>query len=140
MLSLKRCRNIDTKLYQELLELWNATGISNPARSDSLESLRHSLENNGCLILAYEDQKVCGTAWLTHDFRRLYIHHMAVLPQKQDTGIGRKILQEALVVASELGYQAKLEVHHSNARALHLYREFGFTELEGYFTMIRRQK
>lgn len=139
MLSIKRCRNIDTGLYNELLKLWNATGISNPARSDSLVSIQHSLENNGCLILAYEDQALCGTAWLTHDFRRLYVHHMAVLPEKQDRGIGRKILQEALQISSELGYQAKLEVHHRNARALHLYREFGFAELEGYLSMIRRQ-
>lgn len=140
MLSIERCRNIDAELYRELQSLWNATGISNPARSDSLESITHSLEHTGYLILAYEGMELCGSAWLTHDYRRLYVHHMAVLPERQDQGIGRMILQESLRVATELGYQAKLEVHSSNARALHLYQACGFSTLEGYLSMVRRPK
>ena len=140
MISIQRCKTINAQLYGELLQLWDEAGISNPARSDSLESIRHSLDHNGWLILAYDAGVLCGCAWLTHDYRRLYIHHMAVAVARQDQGIGRQIMEASLQIAAELGYQPKLEVHGTNARALHLYRQFGFTELEGYLSMIRRPK
>lgn len=133
-----RCYQIGTELYQELAMLWDQAGISNPARADSEEAIRHTLANGACLILAREDAALCGSAWLTHDFRRLYIHHMAVLPQYQNGGIGRAILLEAIALADELGYQAKLEVHKDNPAARHLYNSAGFTDLDGYITMIRR--
>ena len=140
MLQIICSRELSLELYEDLTKLWNAAGISNPARSDSWAAIKHSLEHTGYLILAYQGDQLCGSAWLTHDYRRLYLQHMAVYPQFQDQGIGRQIMQKSLQIASELGYQAKLEVHHTNNRALHLYREFGFTELEGYLSMIRRQK
>lgn len=138
MLQIVRSRNIDEALYSKLLALWDATGISNPARSDSLHAIAHSLEHTGTLILAHEDSELVGSIWLTHDYRRLYVHHMAVAPQFQNRGIGTRMLQEALHIASELGYQAKLEVHTTNLNAMHLYNKHGFSELKGYLTCIKR--
>lgn len=138
MLSITRSHSINEALYQQLLALWDATGISNPARSDSLAAIAHSLEHTGTLILAHEDGELIGSIWLTHDYRRLYLHHMAVAPTLQNRGIGSKMLQEALQLATELGYQAKLEVHATNHPAMHLYKKHGFNELKGYLTCIKR--
>jgi ribosomal protein S18 acetylase RimI-like enzyme len=135
-----RSSNIDPILYQTLTDLWNRAGISNPARADTEDAIRVTLENGGCLVLAYQDDGgLIGSAWLTHDFRRLYIHHMAVLPEFQNRGIGDLILREALAIADEMGLQAKLEVHKDNPAARHLYAKYGFTDLDGYITMIRRR-
>jgi ribosomal protein S18 acetylase RimI-like enzyme len=135
---ISRIQDLSPQLYNELIELWNLTGISNPARSDSFDAISHTLENGGMLLCCHKDNKLCGSAWLTHDFRRLYIHHMAVLPGMQNTGIGNLLLQEALNVANSLGYQAKLEVHEDNPAARHLYKKHGFKELDGYLVMINR--
>jgi len=91
------------------------------------------------MLLAWLDGILVGTAWLSHDFRRLYIHHMAVSPEFQNRGIGRALLEEALSIARDNGWQAKLEVHVENAAARHLYSSYGFTDLEGYIVMIRRE-
>ncbi|NLA44985.1 MAG: GNAT family N-acetyltransferase, partial [Candidatus Cloacimonetes bacterium] len=90
------------------------------------------------LLLAYMDAILVGTIWLTNDYRRLYIHHMAVLPEFQKQGIGRSLLQEAIQIADKQGLQAKLEVQSDNAAALNLYRSMGFKVLDGYLVMIRR--
>ena len=129
---------MNENLYSEIVSIWDKTGISNPERADSFDSIQRTLENVGILLLAYMDAILVGTIWLTNDYRRLYIHHMAVLPEFQKQGIGRSLLKEAIQIADKQGLQAKLEVHSDNAAALNLYRSMGFKVLDGYLVMIRR--
>lgn len=129
---------MNENLYAEIISIWDKTGISNPERADSFDSIQRTLEHGGILLLAYMDAILVGTIWLTNDYRRLYIHHMAVLPEFQKQGIGRSLLQEAIQIADKQGLQAKLEVHSNNAAALNLYRSMGFKVLDGYLVMIRR--
>lgn len=133
-----RCQKLDPELFAAITAIWSETGISNPARADSFEAIQYNLDNGGIMLLALREYLLVGTAWLSHDFRRLYIHHMAVSPEFQNMGIGRRLLEEAACVARENGWQAKLEVHATNAAARHLYSSCGFTELDGYIVMIRR--
>ncbi|HNU97520.1 MAG TPA: GNAT family N-acetyltransferase [Candidatus Syntrophosphaera sp.] len=129
---------MNENLYAEIISIWDKTGISNPERADSFDSIQRTLEHGGILLLAYMDAILVGTIWLTNDYRRLYLHHMAVLPEFQKQGIGRSLLQEAIQIADKQGLQAKLEVHSDNAAALNLYRSMGFKVLDGYLVMIRR--
>ena len=129
---------MNENLYAEIISIWDKTGISNPERADSFDSIQRTLENGGILLLAYMDAILVGTIWLTNDYRRLYLHHMAVLPEFQKQGIGRSLLKEAIQIADKQGLQAKLEVHSDNAAALNLYRSMGFKVLDGYLVMIRR--
>ena len=129
---------MNENLYAEIISIWDKTGISNPERADSFDSIQRTLEHGGILLLAYMEAILVGTIWLTNDYRRLYIHHMAVLPEFQKQGIGRSLLQEAIQIADKQGLQAKLEVYSDNAAALNLYRSMGFKVLDGYLVMIRR--
>jgi [ribosomal protein S18]-alanine N-acetyltransferase len=124
--------------YEEASLLWNLTGVGNPARGDTIDAVRQTLQNGGKFIILYEDSLAVGTVWLTHDFRRLYIHHMAVHPDWQHRGFGKALLKEALKIASELKLQAKLEVFQENTAAYELYTSFGFQPLENYHTLIKR--
>lgn len=136
--SIRHCQKLDPELFAAITAIWVETGISNPARADSFEAVQHNLDHGGIMLLAYADEVLAGTAWLSHDWRRLYIHHMAVLPRFQNRGIGRELLEEALKIARGKGWQAKLEVHAENAAARHLYSSCGFTDLDGYVVMIKR--
>ena len=138
MIDILRIYELTQDIYSCVMKLWKETGITNPARADSFESIQHSLENTGTLILAKEADILVGAVWVNHDFRRLYIHHMAVSLNKQNTGIGKALLREALLIAKQTGYQAKLEVHKDNPAARHLYQSMGFSDLDGYITMIKR--
>lgn len=136
ILELKR---LDKSSFEQVSRLWLDTGISNPARKDDLESVQYNLDHTGLILLAMDGEEAVGTVWLCHDYRRLYIHHMAVAPTRQNQGIGRLLLQRSVEIATELGYQAKLEVHEDNPAAIHLYSSLGFTALDGYTVMIRRK-
>ncbi len=138
MIRVERSQDLDQPLFEAITSIWLETGISNPARADDIESIRYNLDHGGIMLLAWDEDTLAGTAWLSHDFRRLYVHHMAVALRLQNRGIGRALLAEALAVAREKGYQAKLEVHADNPAARHLYASCGFTDLDGYIVMIRR--
>ncbi|MEN6445247.1 MAG: GNAT family N-acetyltransferase [Candidatus Cloacimonas sp.] len=138
MLNLKRIKELDSELYQKITKLWQETGISKPERKDSLESIKNNLHYTGTIIIAEENEDLAGAVWVCHDYRRLYIHHMAVSPSRQNQGIGSKLLYECIAIAKELGLQAKLEVNIDNPAAFHLYQKSGFTELTGYRVLIKR--
>ncbi|HNZ06899.1 MAG TPA: GNAT family N-acetyltransferase [Candidatus Cloacimonadota bacterium] len=137
-ISVKRYAVADETIYAILTDIWARTGVGNPARGDDLATIQTTLRHGGLIILAYHGDTAIGATWLTHDWRRLYIHHMAVLEEFRDQGVGRMLLNEALAYASEIGIQPKLEVHHANPRARHLYESAGFTYIEGYWVMVKR--
>lgn len=125
--------------YPSLLHLWEASGVASPARGDSLESILATLAARGrLLVIPDEGGNVAASVWLTDDARRLYVHHMAVLPGLQGRGLGARLLEIALKIAAERSLQMKLEVHRSNTRAIALYRRFGFDFIGDYEVMIRR--
>lgn len=125
--------------YGSLARLWEESGVGNPARGDTLDSIRGTLSRGGRLLVLASGDRIVGSAWISDDGRRLYLHHMAVLPELQGRGLGRRLMEEAAAVARERRMQMKLEVAESNGRAIALYRTFGFEILEGYRTMIRRK-
>ncbi len=125
-------------IFSQIIQLWKITGVGNPARGDNFTSIKKSLDHGGKIFTLLNNQKVIGTCWLTHDFRRSYIHHMAIHPDYQNAGHGRKILELALEYSQELGLQAKLEVHKNNPHAQNLYKKQGFKLLDGYEVYIKR--
>ncbi len=125
--------------FSSLSELLTVTGIGNPARGDSLESVRRTLVLGGRLLVLVSGDRVVGSAWISDDGRRLYLHHMAVLPELQGRGLGKRLMEAVVSIARERGMQMKLEVSEANPGAMALYRNYGFQTLEGYRTMIRRK-
>ena len=125
--------------FGSLSELWTETGIGNPARGDSLDAVLRTLSLGGRLLVLDSQGRIVGSAWITDDGRRLYLHHMAVRPELQGRGLGKRLMDAAVSVARQRGMQMKLEVSEANPGAIALYRNYGFETLEGYRTMIRRR-
>ncbi len=126
------------EMFREVEKLWIETGVGRPERGDDCAQVERTLAAGGRLVTQWEGDRLLGVAWVTHDSRRAYVHHMAVRPDCQNRGIGRRLLAAAVEAAGELGLQAKLEVHVDNAGARKIYEEAGFRPLEGYISMIRR--
>lgn len=123
--------------FPSLARLWSESGVANPARGDSLESIRETLGSGG-RVLVIGREEVLASVWLTDDGRRLYLHHMAVLPAWQRRGLGSRLMEASLRIARERSRQIKLEVHRTNLGAAALYRRYGFESLGDYKVMILR--
>jgi len=124
--------------FVSLYKLWASTCVGNPARGDSLASIQKTLAAGGRLLVLAAGDLIVGSCWLTDDGRRLYVHHMAVLPEMQDRGLGRRLLEKAVAIAAERDLQMKLEVAADNERAIHLYRKLGFDFIGDYEVMLKR--
>lgn len=126
--------------YPHVAEIWERTGMSTPGRGDTAAVIETTLRNCGRLLVLVDRDKdtVIGTSWLTHDGRRLYLHHFAIDPDYQGQRLSRLLLRSSLKIAREAGLQVKLEVHRDNFKAIDLYRKAGFQRLGDYDVMIIR--
>ncbi len=125
-------------IYTQISKVWAETKVGNPARGDTYEVVLNTLSQNGKILTVWEDTLIIGTCWLTSDNRRLYLHHMAVLPTYQNHKVGQLLIKSSIEYAKKLKLQLKLEVNLQNNQAIHLYKKFGFEFIENYCPMIKR--
>jgi GNAT superfamily N-acetyltransferase len=110
-----------------------------PAETEQLEnSIRVVLADNrlGFFLTARTGQDLAGIAYvafswsLEHFGRSAWLEELYVRPELRNQGVGRRLLDEVLTRAAELGAEAiDLEVDRAHARAENLYRRNGFVLL-----------
>lgn len=102
---------------------------------DEIEYLRRQeRDERSCMICAFVEGWLVGNVHITPvgDARR--VRHRAALgicvrKEYWGRGVGSMLMDAALQTADSAGYrQVELGVHADNARAIRLYRRFGFAE------------
>ncbi|MFA8436709.1 MAG: GNAT family N-acetyltransferase [Marinifilaceae bacterium] len=126
--------------FDDILNVWQRTGLTNDERGDNAEIIECSLQWGGKFFILEEkeSQRIIGTCWITNDSRRLYLHHLGVLPEFQDRGYGKLLLLESIRFGKQVNLQMKLEVHVTNTNAIHMYEKMGFKHLGDYDVYIIR--
>lgn len=133
-------RNYQTADFEEVEALWLETGMGGRERGDTPEVIEKTLKIGGKLFVLENKstKEIVGTSWLSHDGRRIYLHHFGIKPELQGKGFSKILLKESLNFAKESGMQIKLEVHQENFAATQLYRKGGFNYLGDYDVYIMR--
>jgi ribosomal protein S18 acetylase RimI-like enzyme len=121
-----------------IAKLWHNLGLGGAERGDDANVISRTLKNNGAFFVVRLNLRIIGTAWITNDQRRLYLHHMGVDEEFQNKGVGYKLLKHCVLWSKRTGLQLKLEVSSSNANAVHLYEKGGFKHLGDYDVYIIR--
>lgn len=126
--------------FDEIAQLWSDTGMGGSARGDSAETIERTLHSGGKLFILEntETKEVIGTSWLTHDHRRIYMHHFGIKPAYQGKGFAHILLKSSIDFSRKSGMQLKLEVHRDNLKAIQLYKKAGFNYLGDYEVYIIR--
>jgi ribosomal protein S18 acetylase RimI-like enzyme len=126
--------------YQPVSSLWIETDMGNPARGDDEKTIERTIALGGRLLVLEEIStgKICGTSWMTFDGRRIHLHHFGIAPDYQGNGLANILLEESLKFVRTKNYQVKLEVHTTNAKAVNLYKKYGFKRLGDYDVYIIR--
>ena len=133
-----KIREYKSSDYKEVKNLWDLTGMGGNERGDNNDVILSTIEAGAKFIVLVKNEIIIGTAWLTHDYRRTYLHHFGIHPDFQGQGLANKLMDKCMVLLKEIGYQVKLEVHIENIKAINLYKKYGFSDFPGYELMMNR--
>ncbi|MDA3884213.1 MAG: GNAT family N-acetyltransferase [Candidatus Delongbacteria bacterium] len=126
--------------FDELMIFWEETGVGGKHRGDTADIISDSVANGGRLILMKLDSnKIIGSAWVTTDKRRTYLHYFAISEEFRGNGLANDLMDVVMEHAKHLGLQFRLEVHEDNIPATELYKKYGFEYLGDYDIYINRK-
>jgi ribosomal-protein-alanine N-acetyltransferase len=124
--------------YPQIASLWSELGLGGTERGDDANVIASTIQNNGAFFVVRMKSRIIGTAWITNDQRRLYLHHMGVAKDYQNQGVGWKLLKHSVQWSQNIGLQLKLEVNPANESAVYLYKKIGFKHLGDFDVYIIR--
>lgn len=118
-----KCSNIWNMKTQPLAEKWREE-IASGNRLVFIYKINGEFIGEGALVLDTGDPDY------TISGRRVYVSRMIVKKEYRNRGIGSGILTFLIEKAKEMGFkEMTIGVDKDNENALHLYRNFGFTEV-----------
>jgi len=95
--------------YEAAVNLWSRVEGVEIAEGDSKEEIAGYLSQNpGLSRVAQNGGTIIGAALCGHDGHRGYIYHLAVAPEFQGCGVGRKLVAECLNGLRKLGLKRAL--------------------------------
>jgi len=123
--------------YDAACALWILCGLEVDDPADSREGMACFRARNPDFCLVAEGEGcICGTVMGGYDGRRVWVHHLAVAPQRQGQGLGRRLmaeLEQRALRASIPGIN--LFVAQGDQDAVSFYRRTGYEELRGLMFM-----
>ena len=89
----------------------------------------------GCIALCTKmDDVYKNVKWLTKDVKSLYVHRLAVDPQFQKKGIGKKLMDYAEDFAKKNNFiSVRLDTFSKNKNNMRFYERRGYKRLEKVF-------
>ncbi len=124
--------------YAAITRIWQDTGL-NQTETESLDALAKQLAWDSELVMVAElDGDVVGVVVGTIDGTRAYFYRLAVDPNKQGLGIGRKLVEALENRFRQRGVNHVLiMVNQDNQKVLPFYHSLGY-ELQKYVTLSKK--
>ena len=123
--------------YKAALQLWQRVEGIEIAEGDDQRGIAQFLERNpGLSRVAMDGSAVIGMALCGHDGRRGHIYHLAVDPDYQGRGLGKRLLHECLDSLHRVGLErAIIMVANDNPRGRGFWLRYGWEEIPGAVPM-----
>jgi ribosomal protein S18 acetylase RimI-like enzyme len=112
-----------------IVDLWKECDLAVP-QNDPVEDIQKKLDFQPLLFfVALLDDKVIGSLMVGYDGHRGWINYLAVLPDYQKRGYGRKLVERAIYELKKLGcLKVNLQVRRNNISAVEFYKHLEFKE------------
>jgi len=116
--------------YQDaVVDLWRKCDLAVP-QNDPVEDIQRKLAFQPDLFLvALLEEKVIGSIMIGYEGHRGWLNYMAVLPEHQRCGYGRRLVEKGVDELKRLGcLKVNLQVRRSNMSAVEFYKHLGFKD------------
>jgi ribosomal protein S18 acetylase RimI-like enzyme len=114
-----------------LVDLWAKCNLIVP-QNDPVEDIQRKLDfQSELFFVALLSGKLIGSIMAGYEGHRGWLNYLAVLPEYQKRGYGRKLVERAVDELSRLGcLKVNLQVRRSNVSVIQFYKHLGFKEDE----------
>jgi N-acetylglutamate synthase len=123
--------------YDAAIELWQRVEGLEIAEGDDREGVAQFLaRNQGLSRVATDGSAIVGVALCGHDGRRGHIYHLAVDPDYQGRGLGKRLLDESLEGLRRTGVKRVIiMVADDNPSGREFWKRSGYEEISGAISM-----
>jgi N-acetylglutamate synthase len=123
--------------YEAAVELWNRVEGIEIAEGDAKDEVASFISRNpGLSRVAVQGAAVVAVALCSHDGRRGHIYHLAVEPDYQRCGLGKRLVNECLDALRRVGIKrAIVMVAAENDYGRAFWRRAGWEEIPGAVAM-----
>ena len=119
----------DQRFQDDVIDLWKRCNLVTP-QNDPARDIRKKLDFQPELFFAgLLDQRVIGSIMVGYEGHRGWINYLAVTPEHQRHGYGKKLVQKAIEELKKIGCQKiNLQVRRNNTKGVNFYKHLGFKE------------
>jgi ribosomal protein S18 acetylase RimI-like enzyme len=112
-----------------VVELWNECGLVVPWNDPFRDIQRKIAVQPDMFLVGCREAQLIATVMVGYDGHRGWINYLAVQPQHQGTGIGRRMMDEAEVILRAAGCpKINLQGRSENGDVIEFYQKIGFTQ------------
>jgi ribosomal protein S18 acetylase RimI-like enzyme len=114
---------------KDLIALWHACGLANPKNDPSHDITRKLKSKSGWLLVGEDNKKIVASVMVGYEGHRGWLNYLAVSPDRQGEGLGRKIVEHAESKLKKLGCpKINLQVRKENKAVLGFYQRIGYQD------------
>jgi len=119
----------DQQFQGAVIALWKRCNLVAP-QNDPAKDIRKKMDFQPELFfIGLLDGKVIGTIMVGYEGHRGWINYLAVAPEHQRHGYGKKLVQKAIKELKKIGCQKiNLQVRRTNKQVVEFYKHLGFKE------------
>jgi ribosomal protein S18 acetylase RimI-like enzyme len=114
-----------------VVDLWRECNLIVPQNDPVVNICKKADYQPGLFLVALLDGHVVGSVMTGYEGHRGWLNYLAVLPEYQGQGYGRKLVEKAIAELKKLGcLKVNLEVRKSNSSVIDFYMHLGFKDNE----------
>jgi ribosomal protein S18 acetylase RimI-like enzyme len=122
-------RSIEDRDIPGVVALWHAAGVARPWNDPHRDIAFARREPHATVLVAHDGDNIVATAMIGEDGHRGWVYYMAVHPDHQKSGLGRRILAAAEDWLGARGcWKVQLLVREDNAAVKDFYRHLGYQD------------
>jgi len=111
-----------------LVRLWSVCGLVRPWNDPDRDIDRKLARDPENLLVVEHDGEVVGSVMVGYEGHRGWVNYLAVDPDHQGRGLGRRLMERAEEILGQLGCaKVNLQVRSSNEAAIGFYRRIGYS-------------
>lgn len=119
----------DSNYQKAVIDLWKQCDLIVPPNDPAVDIQRKFVFQPELFFIALEDGQVIGSIMGGYEGHRGWLNYVAVLPDYQKRGYGKKLIDKAIDELRKLGcLKVNVQVRRNNPSAVEFYKHLGFKD------------